>query len=461
MDSFPVPLELIIVASFCLLLLISAICVRAYAQSTTSRRQYARDIVMSLAGAGVISFIGILLFTSRLGLGHPVENVSIQSLKRVRFFLNILDMLYPPTIVLAKAALLLEIETIAGPGSQRKFIRWCVWLLIVVNGLAYTALLFVNIVACNPRSKILDPSVPGKCIDQNVLRIATCAFSLISDLTLFALPMCLVSRFQLSVKRGLAVSGIFVIGFIACGCAAARVYHTIKLTRHNFTLVMERISIWSTTEITCIIVVACLPSLPLLLASFRQRRMRRSSYPHIHREWTSHPGTRCSTPGASSKSELFHPTRPSPTATQESLPHISLPSTSNEVTQSAPANPLSSNPPTPPLPPFEPLERPISHLSYESYQTAAIAEILDHVSPHSMPPTPISPVSGISRLSALAQTGEAVEVTMAQVGAGDTVVDGGGVMRFSSVIRKTVDVRVSNHTNPGSPVRWARAEDSW
>lgn len=462
-NSFPIPLEQIIVVSICLFLSILAISVRIYTQAVCSGLRF-RDYVILVAGAAAFSFMGVLLAASRSGLGASVDEVSLSSLTHVRFLINILDILYPPTILLAKSALLLEIENIAGPGAQRRFIRWCVWAMITVNGLAYTAILFLNVVTCNPRAKIFDPSVQGKCILVDTLQLATGAFSLVSDVALFVLPLYLVSKLKLSVTRGLAVAGIFVIGFTACGSVAVRLYHVIVMDRlENFTQAMARISIWSCAEITCIILVACLPSVPLLLASFQRRKMRRSSYPHIHKEWISHPVTRCSTPGASSKSELFHPTRPSPTISQESFPHYSRSSSPDDITPCSSEKALPSKTPTPPPrppPPFEPFERPISHLSCNSYQTTTIAEVLDPVSPLSMPTSPISPVSGISRFSTLAQTGQAVEMRMTPVGGGNIVVADNGVMRFASSITKTVDVRVSNHT-AGSPVTWVRAEDTW
>lgn len=164
--------------------------------------------------------------------------------------------------------------------------------------------------------------------------------------------------------------------------------------------------------------------------------MKRVSYPQVHSQWISTTITREGSPN-SSKTQIFYPARSESSISNEPSTRESLPKISSD-TISLPERPSTSL--EAPVVPFEPFERPISHLSYDSYTTAAIAELLEDQ-------TPVSPISYSASLYPTSpQIGHATEMSVTPV-------------RFGGAkITKTVDVRVSNHTNPGSPIKFGRPD---
>ena len=104
--------------------------------------------------------------------------------------------------------------------------------------------------------------------------------------------------------------------------------------------------------------------------------------------------------------------------------------------------------------PFEPFERPISHISYDSYTTANIAEMLDEDGSlrSQMSMMSIAPISPL---------GSPLETPSPQLRRARHVSISHPTAR---IIERRTDVRVSIHTNPGTPLDPARPEalrDEW
>lgn len=94
---------------------------------------------------------------------------------------------------------------------------------------------------------------------------------------------------------------------------------------------------------------------------------------------------------------------------------------------------------------FAPSERPISHLSYESRTTMAIDEILSNYDgTGGVPDTPVSPARTEFSVGILE---DAVRMKIMPV--------------YFATIKKTTDVRVESHTNPGTPVAYGAPDPRW
>jgi hypothetical protein len=111
----------------------------------------------------------------------------------------------------AKLGLLFQIRRIFTV-NKKNVIYWVVWTLIVTNVISYSIFFFVFIVACIPREKIWNPSIPGKCLDMGPTMIASGVVNLISDLTILVLPLLSISNLQMPLKRKVGVSAIFATG---------------------------------------------------------------------------------------------------------------------------------------------------------------------------------------------------------------------------------------------------------
>lgn len=350
----------------------------------------------------------------------------------------------------AKLSVLIQIDRIFS-GMQKRFMYWTVRVLIIFIALSYTAIFFSRIFVCSPR---------GKCLSRSASIIAPGAVNIASDVAIFLLPLYEVSKLQLPMKRKLGVAGVFGVGALACGVSAVSFYHSWNLNRNpDWTKAIKTVTLWvyvsplflyrlkvlmlfRLAELACIILVACFPTFPRLVAYFRGQTTKRTSYPLSKTRWISANASHGTLSGVSSKTQIFYPARSDSAMSKEESMH-----SVNRV-ESTESIALPDRVPAPVKPAvlaFEPYERPLSHISNESYQTATIASILEDE-------TPVSPVSVATTNYSVPQLHDATELSVTPV-------------RFPSLryasIRKTVDVRISNHTNPGSPIRFGNPEASW
>ena len=113
----------------------------------------------------------------------------------------------------AKFSVLLQLMRIFR-GTRKTSIHWAIQVLIVANFLFYTAIFFAFIFACVPRSKLWEPTLPGKCISVNGSIVATSAANIISDFSILLLPIFAIWKLKLPLKRKVAIGAVFGTGIL-------------------------------------------------------------------------------------------------------------------------------------------------------------------------------------------------------------------------------------------------------
>lgn len=69
--------------------------------------------------------------------------------------------------------------------------------------------------ACTPREKIWDPTVPGgKCTNLKVSLVVSSTTNVVSDILILLLPQNIIWRLQMPLQRKIGVSLIFVVGIM-------------------------------------------------------------------------------------------------------------------------------------------------------------------------------------------------------------------------------------------------------
>jgi hypothetical protein len=76
----------------------------------------------------------------------------------------------------------------------------------------YVSQTIAKCLECMPREKIWDFSVPGKCIDWDALLVSSGAFSWISDIVIFLIPIKRVWGLNMQRAERTRVIAIFSIG---------------------------------------------------------------------------------------------------------------------------------------------------------------------------------------------------------------------------------------------------------
>ena len=95
---------------------------------------------------------------------------------------------------------------------QRDAGYWLTQFLIAVNGIFYIFFFFIPIFLCSPRSKIWNPEQAGHCLDINGLYLASAIFNMLSDIAMLSVPIYLIWNLQMSTRRKIGVSVIFLTG---------------------------------------------------------------------------------------------------------------------------------------------------------------------------------------------------------------------------------------------------------
>ncbi|KAK5631089.1 hypothetical protein RRF57_006804 [Xylaria bambusicola] len=138
--------------------------------------------------------------------------------------------LYCVTLLLAKAAILLEWTHIFVVRSNRSRFYWICYSMIAINTSLYLATIFTITYACTPRERIWRRYIPGTCINFNAFNIFITVFHLISDVLMLLLPQRVIWKLRLATRQKVGVSVVFSGGAIACIWAAGRVASAVHLS---------------------------------------------------------------------------------------------------------------------------------------------------------------------------------------------------------------------------------------
>lgn len=123
--------------------------------------------------------------------------------------------MYGVCIFFIKLSILLQYLQIFVPVKRTTTMYLASYALIWSNFIFYFVSTFVEIFACTPIRKTWDPLIPGgHCINILALNVAASSINSASDLGILILPQISIWRLQMSLKRKIQVSVIFLIGIL-------------------------------------------------------------------------------------------------------------------------------------------------------------------------------------------------------------------------------------------------------
>ena len=99
-------------------------------------------------------------------------------------------------------------------GNKKDSVYWIIQVLIWTNLIFYTSIFFSFAFTCRPRAKLQNPEIPGVCLNNDALIVATSVINIVSDFSILLLPVFAVWKLKLPVKRKLAIAAIFGTGFL-------------------------------------------------------------------------------------------------------------------------------------------------------------------------------------------------------------------------------------------------------
>ncbi|KAI1747022.1 hypothetical protein F4782DRAFT_522775 [Xylaria castorea] len=256
---------LVAVTAVTLTISLGAIAARSYTRAVVVKQFNLTDYILLLGGVLLVAFASIQIKAGEHGQGRHLWNVSAAEFSQVLLYLNIIEILYGPTMFCAKYVVLRQIEIIFLNHQRNGFAFSLIRILLWANFFFYGAIFLSFILACVPREKIYHPNVDGICINTNASIIATSAINVVSDLSILLVPIIAIWQLQLPLKAKLGIATVFGIGILANVTSIVRLYYSVELTRTiDVTWAIIPVAGWALGEFTSVIVVACCPHFPRL-----------------------------------------------------------------------------------------------------------------------------------------------------------------------------------------------------
>ncbi|KAI1347994.1 hypothetical protein F5Y01DRAFT_307120 [Xylaria sp. FL0043] len=170
-----------------------------------------------------------------------------------------------PGILLVKASILVEWLRLFAPAPGRTAFSTSCKLLLVANVLFYAAIIVTLNLSCRPFQKFWDKSLKGSCIDLRKIHLGAVIVDLLLDIAILILPQRIIWGLQMTKTKRFGVSTVFTIGVLAT-IASAFLFHAIFKWNQSddMTYHYSAVVLWAVAEMTCGILVFCIPVVPKL-----------------------------------------------------------------------------------------------------------------------------------------------------------------------------------------------------
>ncbi|KAI1130712.1 hypothetical protein F5Y10DRAFT_288820 [Nemania abortiva] len=242
---------------------------RVYARLFHLKVVHLADYI-GLAAFGVYLSLVYELFDLLNTTGFFVHqwNLHVKDLIEFNRLFTIATQLYCVTIATIKSAIIVEWVFIFVPEHTRNSFYWISHILLWLHILFYLAIIIFLNTACRPHDKLWNPLLPGTCVRTTFTGPLTAAVNLVVDIILFILPQRVIWGLQMSFKRRLGVSLIFLFGVLAIISASFKVSAAVPYNASNDTTYsFAALVLWSFSEASCGIIIFCLPSIPKALGN--------------------------------------------------------------------------------------------------------------------------------------------------------------------------------------------------
>lgn len=214
LDKPPVlRVHFIATAAVTLVLSTIAVVLRIFVKARVLRRVQLEEYILVMSLAGFYAFTLLMVTATNFGEGAHQWNVSIAGFKRVVELANVIEIIYCPTILGAKVAMLLQMKRMFVVSKKGK-LYWLHEVLLWTNVPCYLAITLSFILACVPRQKLWEPDLPGRCISSNGSLIASSAINVVSDITMLLFPLMVIMRLQLPSRTKLILGMVFGTGIL-------------------------------------------------------------------------------------------------------------------------------------------------------------------------------------------------------------------------------------------------------
>lgn len=98
--------------------------------------------------------------------------------------------------------------------SVHSGLRYTIYTVIGLLASNFAAGITVFLLTCRPLTKMIQPELPGKCLDIDKVAISQGLINLHFDIVIFVLPLPTIWLLQLPKRKKLATSAILTLGLM-------------------------------------------------------------------------------------------------------------------------------------------------------------------------------------------------------------------------------------------------------
>ncbi|KAI8963501.1 hypothetical protein F5Y11DRAFT_365088 [Daldinia sp. FL1419] len=271
----------------CLILACASSLLYTYGRIFQTKQAHFSDLV-GLAALGV--FLAFIYANVRVyrytGFFVHQWDIRLKDIPEFVYSYTLGIVFYLLTLMLIKAAILLQWIRIFVPVGTRNAFFWICTALITVNVLFFTTALLIVIIPCAPFEAHVEDL--GSCSPgSKYLDLTSASLNLLLDYSIFSIPQMIIWRLQMSWKRKVGISFAFLIGLLACAAATARTAVSIYYFRtpdfyNDKTYSLSYIALLPLAETACGILVFTVPGTPKAVAGLGSSKLVMSI-----KSWTS------------------------------------------------------------------------------------------------------------------------------------------------------------------------------
>ncbi|KAL8788721.1 MAG: hypothetical protein Q9213_001535 [Squamulea squamosa] len=248
--------------------------VRMYTRACVSRNLWWDDWTMFFASFITIVTNAFLINAYHLGLGRHIFYVHHQNLPKTFMWLWAAEPTNLFAVFLVRLSIALFFLRLVPP--KKRYI-WTIWGII---GILVVSDIFVSIdffFECVPIRKVWLPHTSGSCAVRNAINESALwlyqAASILSDVVLLCIPVCLFWRLQVDLRTRLVLIILCCLGIFTCACAVVKSALLPNLTSTNpdKTWIVAHLCLWAPLELCVGMICGSIPTLRPLFLHWQKR----------------------------------------------------------------------------------------------------------------------------------------------------------------------------------------------
>lgn len=184
---------------------------RTYVRVFVKRTWIVEDVLVTIAWAGTIAYCGIMRTTMARHGGEHGWDITSEQLQQASYWFNVAAIEYGVIIGITKLSILCLYRRVFSPIRWSWFDISIVALIVLLVGF-YTSTTIAKIFECQPREKIWNPSLPGKCVEIKWILNISGGFNTVTDYLILLLPVHAVRSLKMPKTTRVLVVLAFTFG---------------------------------------------------------------------------------------------------------------------------------------------------------------------------------------------------------------------------------------------------------